>query len=519
MRLGNVDLEGLANMAMFGRVGSGGGSAAEIACFVLLVAVVKMLASPDPPLWLTNIVDVICFRTTDVSVRVISHRRVSTYAWGMTDDNDGSHNRLLQKAVMCHINGGGFEWPLSHASLVRNSEAPGRGDRDRDRDGDGGRENKPGKSIADRYRVLTMPPYDQWVRLQGGVWFKRHKTSSSESDGKRSEETEHYYLRGANRDIDSYVAESLASYDAFLDDGRDDTRYMYVPFRKAEGERRSLAYKRYPLSDARAFDTLYIPEKESVLRLVEQFSKKEGKFAVPGYPNKLGFLLHGPPGTGKTSFIKALASHTKRHVVSISLDKIRTNQELMSMVYDRKYCIEDDDVRHEMDFKDVVFVMEDVDAAGTAVAKRSADPRPPSQMAEATKVAAAAITLAGSGSPGAANNPFAVDDDALNLAGILNVLDGVLDSPERIVVMTTNHPEKLDPALVRPGRINMEVRMSYIRPAEALKMLRRYFGDGVSGIDAGLLDVLEHADVSPARLEAMCGQHATIKTLLEELNS
>ena len=49
--------------------------------------------------------------------------------------------------------------------------------------------------------------------------------------------------------------------------------------------------------------------------------------------------------------------------------------------------------------------------------------------------------------------------DKLNLAGLLNVLDGVVDTPGRILVMTTNHPEKLDPALIRPGRINKRLHL------------------------------------------------------------
>jgi ATP-dependent 26S proteasome regulatory subunit len=44
--------------------------------------------------------------------------------------------------------------------------------------------------------------------------------------------------------------------------------------------------------------------------------------------------------------------------------------------------------------------------------------------------------------------------DELNLAGLLNVLDGVVDTPGRLLVLSTNHPEVLDPALIRPGRIN-----------------------------------------------------------------
>ena len=58
---------------------------------------------------------------------------------------------------------------------------------------------------------------------------------------------------------------------------------------------------------------------------------------------------------------------------------------------------------------------------------------------------------------------YALKKDKLNLAGLLNVLDGVVDTPERIVVMTTNHPEILDPALIRPGRIDQRLLLGYMR--------------------------------------------------------
>lgn len=57
--------------------------------------------------------------------------------------------------------------------------------------------------------------------------------------------------------------------------------------------------------------------------------------------------------------------------------------------------------------------------------------------------------------------------DKLDLSGLLNVLDGVVDCPNRILIMTTNHPEKLDPALIRPGRIDKIIYLGYLQPPEA----------------------------------------------------
>ncbi len=111
-------------------------------------------------------------------------------------------------------------------------------------------------------------------------------------------------------------------------------------------------------------------------------------------------------------------------------------------------------------------------------------------------------------------------DDELNLAGLLNVLDGVVDTPGRIVIMTSNHPEKLDPALIRPGRINKQVYMGRLRRAEALAMVKHYFADcgGVSEAqEEELMGVLVDDVLSPAELESMCAEYEEVGELVEVL--
>ena len=87
----------------------------------------------------------------------------------------------------------------------------------------------------------------------------------------------------------------------------DKSRYMYVLLSEpvtfstkkddeeggSNGGDNDRKYKRYKLSDAKTFDSLFFPEKDPLLRVLEHFKNKSGKYAIPGYPHKLGLLLHG----------------------------------------------------------------------------------------------------------------------------------------------------------------------------------------------------------------------------------
>ena len=189
----------------------------------------------------------------------------------------------------------------------------------------------------------------------------------------------------------------------------------------------------------------------------------------------------------------------------------------------------------------VVFVMEDVDADSEVVRARDLPPvasgvNKGDNNAAATALidllAAAVCTSSDASSAsdasgassdavmgpvnaiGHAKNDF---NDRLNLAALLNVLDGVVDTPERIFVMTTNHPERLDPALVRPGRINRSIYLGRVKVAEATLMLRHYFDQLSAAQEVRLAEVFEDDVYSPAMLEAMCAEHDDVDALLAHI--
>jgi mitochondrial chaperone BCS1 len=74
-------------------------------------------------------------------------------------------------------------------------------------------------------------------------------------------------------------------------------------------------------------------------------------------------------------------------------------------------------------------------------------------------------------------NSSRLSDNELTLKGFLEIMDGVYDSPGRIVTMSTNHPEKLDPAILRHGRISMRIHLTRMKLQQLIDMIQSYYGE------------------------------------------
>ncbi|KAL3657821.1 hypothetical protein V7S43_017201 [Phytophthora oleae] len=378
----------------------------------------------------------------------------------------------------------------------------------------------------------ALPQENEWIEVEEGVQFKHETVEPEDKEEKKiktlTESNVNFKffstLPDGSERIDALIQRAFKQYQDMERQRytKDTLRYYYIqtggPSILDKDAR--VTYKRYALGEEKTFDNLFFQEKENVVQLLNNFTNKSGKFSIKGFPYKLGLLLHGPPGTGKTSLIKAIAQHTRRHIVTISLGKIHTNQQLLDALFDMSFAVQGLDSPVEMGFEDVVFVMEDIDCASSIVNARDDGEKKPSKadrMFDSQKKAMEEDPADGVvGLMGPMLKPKGVEDK-LSLSGLLNVLDGVIDCPGRIVVMTTNHPEKLDAALVRPGRVNKKLLLGHMGSKQVQEMIEYYCASSLSVEQQGRLDAIlsrGSSQFTPAEVEEFCAEFDGIDSIL-----
>ncbi len=269
-------------------------------------------------------------------------------------------------------------------------------------------------------------------------------------------------------------------------------------------------FTKHPFLSTRTLDNVFHEKQDELKTRVNFFLNNKKWYYEKGYPHTLGLLFTGPPGCGKTSSIKAIANTAKRHIINVNLAHIRTKKQLKKLFYDEriKVCESVDNVMVTTEFiipiDKRIYVMEDVDANENELVLRRELRKPKDEDDD--------------GGLKFSREPLQEKSD-LDLATLLNIFDGTLETPGRILIITTNYPEKMDEALIRPGRIDLNIEYKLCNRKVIKDMVNSFYSIELN--DSHFENIIEYK-WSPAEVSQILFKHfvsgyeGVIKELEEE---
>ena len=281
----------------------------------------------------------------------------------------------------------------------------------------------------------------------------------------------------------------------------------------------------------RHFENLFGDEIERIRNRVQFFTKNRKWYDKKGIPYTLGLLLSGKPGAGKTSTIKCLANETKRHIININLNNDITKTQLENLFFNEMVIVlnpsTQQNEKYYIPLDERVYVLEDIDCQSDIILDRSI------KMNNDMNTDKNICNVFGNLQPQQHRNTTTQKDtvkeltrqqlsaNKLDLSFLLNLLDGVLETPGRILIMTSNYPQLLDKALVRPGRVDVIAHFDNCTHSTILKMMEFFYDMKLTRKDIEDVMSLEELLFSPAEVSKFMFENIenykqVIKTLKEE---
>ncbi len=243
------------------------------------------------------------------------------------------------------------------------------------------------------------------------------------------------------------------------------------------------------ISPRKTFSTLFYDEKDKLIRVLKSFQEGTLYPAAISMDNKLGIMLYGPPGTGKTGTISAIANMLRRDLIIVNCAALTTTKSFDTVLQFAKEQT-----------PQPIIVFDEIDCIMNVLMNPNKT-NPIQERGEVQTKWAELLAVAegeerkeilkmirDSKQPGA--------DTPLDLGYVLSKLDGLEDNTDRLIIATTNHPDKINPALMRPGRFDLKLCLSNCSETMLVDILSAFFGctdDEKKGIRIAAIQEFKHS--------------------------
>jgi hypothetical protein len=251
-----------------------------------------------------------------------------------------------------------------------------------------------------------------------------------------------------------------------------------------------LLFSQHLFRTNRTLDNVFHERQEELKHRVTFFLENKEWYDQRGIPYTLGLMLHGLPGTGKTSSIKAVANVAQRHIFNINLAAIKSQKQLKKLFYDEKVVVCPDPEAPSRQIELIIpiekrmYIVEDADALiESDILKKRED--------------STTLSVPIRSKPKFSHEIPDEEESDIDLSTILNIIDGSLETPGRILIISSNHPEKFDSAFIRPGRIDMLIEYKLSNHKVIKDMFKSFYDEN---IDEDKVTEIEEYKWSPAEV-------------------
>lgn len=267
------------------------------------------------------------------------------------------------------------------------------------------------------------------------------------------------------------------------------------------------------------FENRFFENKQNIIKQIDFFLNHPEYYKKKGIPYQLGILLHGTPGCGKTSFIKALANYTNRHIIDVKLNDNIELPQLKELILNEKI---DHHLLIPQDKR--IYVFEDIDVMGEIVNKRKnkkdsdtdsdTESIKNKDLSKEDKTNQDFLKLFIKNQSSTYKLPTKGDN---NMSYFLNILDGLQENQGRIIIMTTNYIDKIDKAILRPGRIDINLEFKTASNKIILEILSNYWEIDEKEIKEKYPKVKELKNIPHCNITEKCRSNLTIKDTIDNL--